>query len=195
MTTGYVLGLDAGNTKTIALIARADGQVVGSGRAGCGDIYNNPTPAHAFDTMLAATYAALAQAGLRLAEVGAVCGSLAGADWPEDYAFIRAGLAERGLARGEGLLIFNDALGALRAGAPQGVGVAVVCGTGAASGARAADGRYWHSSWWQEPQGAEQLGEKALPTGAQPACPQACPAAAPETSRAQQPEARFDGRA
>ena len=27
---------------------------------------------------------------------------------------------------------------------------------------RAADGRYWHSSWWQEPQGAEQLGEKAL---------------------------------
>ena len=79
MTTGYVLGLDAGNTKTIALIARADGQVVGSGRAGCGDLYNNPTPDHAFDTMLAATYAALAQAGRQLGDLGAVCGSLAGA--------------------------------------------------------------------------------------------------------------------
>lgn len=164
MTTGYVLGLDAGNTKTIALIARTDGQVVGGGRAGCGDIYNNVTPEQAFATMEAAVSGALAEAGLTVADLGAVCGSLAGADWPEDYAFIRAELAQRGLERGERLLIFNDALGALRAGAPQGVGVSVVCGTGAAIGARAADGRFWHTSWWQEPQGAEELGLKTLRT-------------------------------
>src|SRR6185312_1179927 len=35
----YVLGVDAGNTKTVALVARLDGTVVGAGRAGCGDIY------------------------------------------------------------------------------------------------------------------------------------------------------------
>jgi N-acetylglucosamine kinase-like BadF-type ATPase len=42
------------------------------------------------------------------------------------------------------------------------VGVSVVCGTGAAVGARASDGRFWHTSWWQEPQGADQLGHKTL---------------------------------
>ena len=162
MAADYVLGLDGGDPKTIALVARADGRVVGSGRAGCGDLYNNPSPAHALDTLVSAADLALAAAGLTRADVGAVCGSLAGADWPEDYAYIRAGLAERGLDRGARLLIFNDALGALRAGAPEGWGVSVVCGTGAAVGVRARDGRFWHTSWWQEPQGAYQLGMKTL---------------------------------
>jgi N-acetylglucosamine kinase-like BadF-type ATPase len=162
MSADYVVGLDAGNTKTIALLARADGTVVGSGRAGCGDIYNNPTPGHALEQMEKALTCALDAAGLTVAAVDAVCGSLAGADWPEDYALIRAELEARGLPTGEKLLIFNDALGALRAGAPGGVGVSVVCGTGAAIGARASDGRFWHTSWWQEPQGADQLGHKML---------------------------------
>ena len=35
----YVLGVDGGNTKTIALLALLDGTIVGSGRGGCGDIY------------------------------------------------------------------------------------------------------------------------------------------------------------
>jgi len=34
-----VLGVDAGNTKTIALVARDNGEILGYGRSGCGDIY------------------------------------------------------------------------------------------------------------------------------------------------------------
>jgi N-acetylglucosamine kinase-like BadF-type ATPase len=34
----FVLGVDAGNTKTIAVLAGLDGRIVGSGRGGCGDI-------------------------------------------------------------------------------------------------------------------------------------------------------------
>lgn len=30
-----VLGVDGGNTKTLALIARDDGEIIGTGRAGC----------------------------------------------------------------------------------------------------------------------------------------------------------------
>jgi N-acetylglucosamine kinase-like BadF-type ATPase len=36
-----VLGVDGGNTKTLALVAREDGAVIGTGRAGCGDIYGS----------------------------------------------------------------------------------------------------------------------------------------------------------
>ena len=35
----YVLGVDGGNTKTIALLARLDGTIVGSGRSPGADIY------------------------------------------------------------------------------------------------------------------------------------------------------------
>lgn len=159
----YVLGLDAGNTKTIALVARGDGVIVGSGRAGCGDIYAR-SPELALAEVDAAIDGALGGETpfARRGALAAACFSMAGADWPEDYALLHAALTSRGLDLGERLLIYNDAIGALRAGAPDGVGVSVVCGTGAAVGARASDGRLWHSSWWQEPQGADQLGKKAL---------------------------------
>jgi N-acetylglucosamine kinase-like BadF-type ATPase len=56
----------------------------------------------------------------------------------------------------------NDAIGALRAAVPTGPGVVVVCGTGTATGARGPDGTTWHSSFWQETQGAHELGVRAL---------------------------------
>jgi len=33
-----VLGLDGGNTRSVAVVAGVDGEVLGTGRAGCGDI-------------------------------------------------------------------------------------------------------------------------------------------------------------
>lgn len=158
----HVLGLDAGNTKTVALLARLDGVIVGSGRAGCGDIYGAGSPEAAMAQVDAALAGALKQAGdeLDLTHLAAACGSLAGADWPEDIELIRCELAARGLTRN--LSVYNDAIGALRAGTPDGFGVAVACGTGAATGARAPDGRWWHNSYWQVPQGAHELGEAAL---------------------------------
>ena len=36
----YILGVDGGNTKTIALVATLRGEIVGAGRGGPGDIYN-----------------------------------------------------------------------------------------------------------------------------------------------------------
>src|SRR5712691_2248936 len=143
----FLLGVDGGNTKCVALVARRDGTIVGAGRAGCSDIYAVDDPATALAEIDLAVSSALASAGASTDDVEAAGFSLAGADWPEDHDFLRDELSRR-LPRVGHLEVVNDALGALRAGASDGVGLAVVCGTGGCVGARSPDGRAWHSSWW-----------------------------------------------
>lgn len=155
----YFLGIDAGNTKTIALVAQADGTIVGAGRSGCGDIYGARSTAYAIDAIATATTQALAAAGVPREGLAAIALSAAGADWPEDFVFLCEQLAMRGLA---GVVVYNDAIGALRAGSPDGTGVVVACGTGAATGARNAKGDVWHSSFWQLVGGAGELGNQLL---------------------------------
>ncbi len=156
----YVLGVDGGNTKTIALLARLDGRIAGAGRGGCGDIYGGVPAGVALASIEEAVIGALRQAGARPEAIEAAAFSLAGADWPEDFDFIRSEMQKR--AFGANVIVINDALGALQAGSPDGTGVVVVCGTGAAIGARSASGATWHTSFWQEPQGSRHLGNKTL---------------------------------
>jgi N-acetylglucosamine kinase-like BadF-type ATPase len=157
-TGGRLLGIDGGNTKTIALVARSDGTVVGTGRiTACSDPYAVGMPA-ALEVIMAAADAALATAGGAGTPVRAAAFSLAGADWPEDKTEFRAAFA----SRWPDPRVVNDAIGALRAGIPVGPGVAVAVGTGAATGARGVDTATWHTSFWQEPQGARELGVKTL---------------------------------
>ncbi len=153
-----ILGVDIGNSKTVALLAGPDGALLGYGRGGCGDIYAAPLVAGRIVAADVAIGAALAMAGLAPQQIVASAFSAAGADWAEDIATIE--LAVRGY--GPPPLVVNDALGALRAGAPDGTGVAVVCGTGVGTGARSAAGAQWHSSFWQIPQGGHALGKLAL---------------------------------
>ena len=166
-----VLGVDAGNSKTVALVADAAGRVLGWGRGGGGDIY--VSEAAALTAVEAAVEGALRAARVRARDLGAACLSLVGADWPEDFAFWQREAELRGYGRN--VTVVNDALGALRAGTVgagtvgagtvetenDGDGVAVVCGTGAAVGAKYRN-TVWHSSFWQEPVGGFELGERAL---------------------------------
>jgi N-acetylglucosamine kinase-like BadF-type ATPase len=154
----YVLGLDGGNTKTIALVAGGDGTILGVGRSSCSDIYGASSAEAAIAEANLAISTALSAAGIEKEVLSAGCLSMAGADWPEDIEFLQQVFG----GYGEKLSVVNDAMGALRAGSPDGTGVVVVCGTGAATGARSADGEIWHSSFWQEPQGALELGRKTL---------------------------------
>jgi N-acetylglucosamine kinase-like BadF-type ATPase len=155
----YVLGVDGGNTKTIALVARLGGEIVGAGRGGPGDIYN-PASGADLPNVRAAVRQALDAAGLSIGELAGAALSMAGADWPEDFEHI-AGIA-RGHGLGCPLEVFNDAIGALRAGSPDGTGLVVACGTAAAVGARTAEGRVWHTSFWQGVGGGDDLGRQAL---------------------------------
>jgi N-acetylglucosamine kinase-like BadF-type ATPase len=156
-----LLGVDGGNTKTIALVAREDGTIVGIGRAGRADIYNAPTPEAAIDEIVQAASDAIAAAGGAGADVEAAAFSLAGADWDEDFALLEDVLPARLGLRGKTLVV-NDAIGAIRCGSDDGIGVAVVCGTHGVAGGRGRDGRVFHLGFWPDASGADALGRRAL---------------------------------
>ncbi len=155
-----VLGVDGGNTKTIAVVAGASGQALGAGLGGRADIYNADTPAVAIETIVAAAGEALGRAGVTGADLAAATFSLAGADWPEDFALLERALREQ-LGLREAPLVVNDALGALRAGAPDWVGVSIVAGTYNAIGARRGDGRVFHLGFWPDGAGGRNLARDA----------------------------------
>ncbi len=155
-----VLGVDGGNSKAIALVARADGTIIGAARRlGSADIYARG-PEAAIETVAAAVAEALGTAGARHTDVGAATFSMAGADWPEDMSLLRTAIVRRGIANRPEVL--NDAIGALFGAVPSGPAVVVSLGTGAATGARGPDDRTWHSSFWQTPQGAAELAQRAV---------------------------------
>ena len=156
-----MLAVDGGNTKTVAVVADAGGRALGAGHGGCSDVYNAPTPADAIDANVAAATDALAGAGVGGSEIEAAAFSLAGADWPEDFALLERALRER-LGLAEPPLVVNDSLGALRAGTPDWTGVSIVCGTYNAIGARHPDGRVFHLGFWPDGAGGRDIGRAAL---------------------------------
>jgi N-acetylglucosamine kinase-like BadF-type ATPase len=155
-----VVGVDGGNTKTLAVVAAPGGRVLGTGHGACGDIYGAISPAHALNAIAGAVEDALAAAGASRDEIEAAAFSLAGADWPEDFSFLERELRER-MALPVTPVVVNDSLGALRAGAPDWEGVAVVSGTYNAVGARRADGRTFHLGFWPDGAGGRDLGRAA----------------------------------
>ena len=97
----------------------------------------------------------------RPADLGAAAFSLAGADWPEDFERLRRELTARLELRDEPEIV-NDAIGGLRCGSDELVGVSVVIGTYAAVAGRSADGKVFHLGFWPEKTGAFALGSLAL---------------------------------
>lgn len=164
----YVLAVDGGNTKTVALIASLDGTILGSGRGGSADIYNSFDAgtgglSHADFALANIEYAvmqALQAAHVAADEIAASVFNIAGADWPEDITLLHIVMRARNF--GKLILVQNDALGILHSGSSTNTGVSVVCGTGAATGARGPDGRVWHTSFWQRVGGGVELGKKAF---------------------------------
>ncbi len=154
------LGVDGGNTKTVALISDESGTILGHGRSGCSDAYAVGSVERALEAIEAAVDAALTRAGASTSDLATAGFSLAGVDWPEDDLALRAALARS--FGGVELQLVNDSIGALYAAVADGVGVSVVCGTWANVGARGASGSTWHSGWWTAPSGAMGIAGDAL---------------------------------
>ena len=140
------LGVDGGNTKTIALACAGDGRITGHGRTGCSDVYSVDNDV-AIAAIVRAAESAIAAAGG--GHIACAYYSLAGADWPVDIAFYESELSR--LIPAGRTIVVNDAIGAIRCASDDGVGCSLVCGTGTAIGARARDGRLWHVSWLASP--------------------------------------------
>jgi N-acetylglucosamine kinase-like BadF-type ATPase len=158
---GLLLGVDGGATKTVALIAEPDGTIVGFARSGSSDIHADPDPEQPIGRVAAAVRDAARVAGIDTADLETCVFSLCGADWPEDIDLYTSRLTVL-LRLRKRPTVLNDAMGALRAGSPDGVGVALTLGTGGAIGARGPDGAAWFSGMRLERTGALEFGQHAL---------------------------------
>ena len=118
----YVIGIDAGGTKTVGLLADERGHVVRVARGGganlvaLGELAVEKSLYQVLDALDAP------------APVDALCLGIAGADRPEDQALLVALLRRLGFRRS--VHVVHDAHVALVAGAPEGVGIVLVAGTG-----------------------------------------------------------------
>ncbi|HEU5140537.1 MAG TPA: BadF/BadG/BcrA/BcrD ATPase family protein [Bacillales bacterium] len=142
----FILGVDAGNTKTLAVLATQKGEILGIGRGVCGDIYGALSAEAAISEVKNAVDVALAKADANKQDIHTAAFSMAGADWPEDYEFLKNTMKNHSL--GKEIVITNDAMGGLRAGSQVGYGVSVILGTGVAIGAKGYNESSWHGSHW-----------------------------------------------
>ncbi|PWH15597.1 MAG: ATPase, partial [Anaerolineae bacterium] len=134
--TRYFLGVDAGGTKTHALIVSETGQAVGFGQGGPGN-WEGVGLAGMTEALRTAVFAALKMAGLSIRQIEGTGMGLAGYDWPCQYEMIAGAVQPLGLNCP--LALVNDAALGIFAGTTEGWGVSVVSGTGCNCRGRAKD--------------------------------------------------------
>ena len=122
-----VLGMDGGGRKTYAVLTDENGAMRGAGESGASN-WEIAGIEGAAGALVTAASEALEAAGISPDGVATVVLGLAGFDWPSDEARLTE-LASP-IAPGAPRKIVNDAFIALRAGATESWGIAVIAGTG-----------------------------------------------------------------
>ncbi len=138
----HVLGIDAGGTKTVCLLADQEGRVIAEARRSganlqaVGELQVEKILHEVMEEAI----------GDRDVVPAAICLGIAGVDRPDDSATVAAIMRRIGYkAR---IVVVNDALVALEAGAPGQPGVVVISGTGSISYGRNARGEAARSGGW-----------------------------------------------
>jgi N-acetylglucosamine kinase-like BadF-type ATPase len=156
----YVLGIDAGGTKTRALLADENAHIVG-GALGGGANLRTHGELEVEKVLHAVIEEAAAAAEARPA---AVALGIAGADRPQDEAVLRGILRRIGFR--DRVVVTNDARIAFVAGSERRVGLALVCGTGSIAWGRNRAGEVARSGGWGWHLGDEGsgfwIGERAI---------------------------------
>ena len=142
MKARHVLGIDAGGTKTRALLADASGQVIAGSRGGGANLRTHGE-LQVEKVLHAVVEQAEAEAGVRAA---AIALGIAGADRPEDHAVLREILRRIGFK--DRVVVTNDARIAFVAGSERRVGLAVICGTGSIAWGRNEAGQIARAGGW-----------------------------------------------
>ncbi len=138
----FVLGLDAGGTKTVCLLADEHGQVRASARGpganlqSLGELEVEKVLYEVMESVLAG----------ETSPPAAICLGIAGVDRPGDGAIIR-GIMRR-IGQKAPVLVVNDALIALVAGAGDGPGIVLISGTGSICYGRNERGQAARSGGW-----------------------------------------------
>lgn len=137
-----MLGIDAGGTKTVCLLADEQGAILAQSRGGGanlqahGELEVEKVLHHVMDTAL----------GERDILPTAICLGIAGVDRPHDSDAVR-GIMRR-IGSKARILVVNDALIALVAGAGDRPGIVIIAGTGSIAYGRNAAGRAARAGGW-----------------------------------------------
>ena len=138
----HVLGIDAGGTKTVCLLADDQGQVIAESRRGganlqaVGELEVEKVLHEVMEEAI----------GNRAIVPAAICLGIAGVDRPDDSVVV-GGIMRR-IGYKARVVVVNDALVALEAGAPGQAGVVVISGTGSISYGRDVRGQAARSGGW-----------------------------------------------
>ncbi len=143
--TDYIIGVDAGGTKTCALLADADGGVIGRGFGGPGNVHSVGL-ASARQAILDAVHAAFDEAKLAPRRVAVLCIGAAGVDRPAEIEVWRAWCEQMQLARRA--QIVNDAELVLTAALSGQAGVVTIGGTGSIAFAQNKSGQRVRAGGW-----------------------------------------------
>ena len=160
MTSRCVLGIDAGGTKTRAILADESGRVI-AGAWGGGANLRTHGELEVEKVLHAVIEQAQAEGGAR---AQALAIGIAGADRPDDHAVLRGILRRIGFR--ERVVVANDARVAFVAGSQRRVGLALICGTGSIAWGRNASGEIARAGGWGWHLGDEGsgfwIGERAV---------------------------------
>ncbi len=159
----YVIGIDAGGTKTVGLLADETGVLVGEARGRGANLQVDGEDG--VEEALLAVWQELGPPET----VAATCVGIAGADRPAERRSVRR-LLDR-LRFGGSVRIVNDAAIALVAGSAAGTGIVVVAGTGSIAYGVDGEGQVARAGGWGYLVGDEGsafwLGQEALRRGVQ----------------------------
>ena len=156
----YVLGIDAGGSKTVCQVGDPQGRVLREARGAGANLQS----AGELQVEMA-LHDVMTEALAGIDQVpAAICIGMAGVDRPNDGRVMRAILSR--LCRGSRALVVNDALIALEAGAPGAPGIVLIAGTGSIAYGRDAGGHAARAGGWGHVLGDEGsgfwLGRQAL---------------------------------
>ena len=143
----FACGVDGGGTSTRVLIASAEGEVIGSGTSGSGNLHDIGR-----DALLAniteALEAAWAEAGQAPRPAAAAFCAMASVGTPRNREAVLEIAREVGLAGSDAIAVDIDLVAALAGGLGGGDGIALIAGTGSSCFGRDASGATFQSGGW-----------------------------------------------
>jgi N-acetylglucosamine kinase-like BadF-type ATPase len=158
----YILGIDGGATKTVALLGDEHGKTLGRGETGSSN-YHNIGPLAASKALRRAARAAQTNANtLRLPDIAVV--ALAGIDSTKHRNVALRFVRSSRIARST--YVVHDSIAALRAATRGQPGIIVIAGTGCIAAGINAEGNYARAGGWgylvDDEGSAYDIGHKAL---------------------------------
>lgn len=154
----FVLGVDGGTTKTVALVADGQGKILSAARGG-GSNWSGVDVTTPMAVVTDTARRALQKAGLSGEDIALGIFTLAGADWPEDHTRREEVLGKSRIAMR--VIVKNDSFGGLRAGLTHPYGMVLAVGTGMNAAVITPSGQEWAYGYYETDGGSGSIAQEA----------------------------------